>query len=173
MTQYRTSHELGVMLLLSSHESLVMSHGSHKGTVRVTSRFHDRVSVPASCGSTVLFLPSTPPLVQTMGVVDPSSSCVVGGIVRALGRLRWVSAWTMRMKCGGSFPDQLSSYSSVGHGVVPVPCTCCMPLPVTKGRDDVKDVELSERREDMGWGFTAISCALIYAVGPGACGLSQ
>jgi hypothetical protein len=46
MTQYRTGHESGVMLLLSSHESSVSSHESQsrKETVRVTSRFRDNDS---------------------------------------------------------------------------------------------------------------------------------
>jgi hypothetical protein len=43
MTQYRTSHESGVTLLLLSHESSVSSHKSwsRKETVRVTSCFRD------------------------------------------------------------------------------------------------------------------------------------
>jgi hypothetical protein len=77
-----------------------------------------------------------------------------------------------RTKCGGSFPDQLSLYSSVGHGVIPAPCTCCVPLLVTKGRA-VEDVELLERREDMDWGILVTPIVLIYAVGPGAWGLSR
>jgi hypothetical protein len=54
MTQYHMSHESGVMLLLSSHKSSVISHQSrvisheswsHKETVRVMSRFHDITSL--------------------------------------------------------------------------------------------------------------------------------
>jgi hypothetical protein len=43
MTQYRTGHESGVTLLLSSHESSVTKQ-SRKETVRVTSRFCDNSS---------------------------------------------------------------------------------------------------------------------------------
>jgi hypothetical protein len=133
-----------------------------------------RVSVPTSCGSTSLFPPSAPPLVRTTGVADLSSSCVVGGIVRASGWLRQASAWWMMwMKCGGSFPDQLSLYLSWGYGVIPVLCTCCMPLPVMKGCICVVGrVWLVGRREDMSWGVTVTPSILIYVAGPGTWGLS-
>jgi hypothetical protein len=130
-----------------------------------------RESVLTSYSSTALSPPVAPPPVRTVGMVDLLLSYVIVGISRASALLRGALALlTTQTKCGGLFPVQLSSYLSWGHGVVPVLCTCCMPLLVTNGCA-YGVVGFVAVREDMRWGPSAISSLLICDASLGTCGL--